>query len=758
MRFAQGQYVHMVGICGVGMAGLARLLHARGCVVSGCDVELNTSADDLREIGVAVVQGHGSAHIEDLPTNAVVVVTPAVPADEDEILGARRRGLKIISRGQVLAALTSARDSVAVCGTHGKTTTSCFTARLFQELGADPDWCIGGCTVTLGKVAEAGHNDLLIVEADESDGTLRCYSPVTIVLLNVDIDHLEHFAGEAELIECYSMAVRQTRDAVCVNRDDQRAWRIAQDYGGGILSFGFHAEARLRAIDIDVSGNHSGFKVIYEDCECAQIRIGVGGRHNITNALGAAAAALSRGFDLHAICAALPRACSELPARRFESIGSVNGVRYVADYAHHPAEIRAATGMALDCSALRVVAVFQPHRYTRTRALGADFPEAFAGVDEVVLLPVYPASEQPLRGGCACNLYAAFRERLPQLPLTYTSGLEECAGYLRRSCRSGDLVMLIGAGDVINLKQLIFTDAAPVDGEFCQALAQLAGESFSQAAQLTEFSVFPTRGTGNAVYVRSMPALQRVVNLCRKFKVKCRPAGLGFNTLISDCGYDGLFVRLAGDEFESVVISGNRVRAGGGVNSARLLDALQRAELTGLEFMEGIPGTLGGWLAMNAGAHGSELGDHVKELEIVTFDGRLKYLGADECGFEYRNCRALENAFAVGCTFDLRRTERSEVAGARRQIRNRRIPLRGLRTAGSVFKNPPGDHAGRLLENSGCKSLRVGGAFVADFHANIVALDDTGTASDVMALVQIMRERVRFDAEVELQCEIKGVW
>jgi UDP-N-acetylmuramate--alanine ligase len=748
----------MVGICGVGMAGLARLLHAHGCVVSGCDVELNTLADDLRESGVAVAQGHALEHIDYLPDDAVIVVTPAVPADEDELLGARRRGLEIFSRGQVLAALTSVRDSVAICGTHGKTTTSCFTARLFQELGANPDWCIGGCTVTLGTVAGADHNDLLIAEADESDGTLRCYSPVTTVLLNVDIDHLEHFTGESELIACYSMAVRQTRDVVCVNRDDQRAWRIAQDYDGGTLSFGFHAEARLRAIEIDVSGNLSGFKVIYDGCESAPIRIGVGGRHNITNALGAVAAALSRGFDLHAICAALPQACNELPIRRFESIGALDGVRYVADYAHHPTEIRVATGMALDCAALRVVTVFQPHRYTRTRALGADFPEAFAGVDEVVLLPVYAASEQPLRGGCACNLYAAFREHLPQLLLTYTSGLEECAGYLRRSCRSGDLVMLIGAGDVIKLKQMIFTDAASIDGEFYQTLAQLAGESFSQVAQLTGFSVFPTRGTGNAVYVHSTTTLQRVVELCRKFKVKCRPAGLGFNTLISDCGYDGLLVRLAGDEFESVVINGTRVRAGGGVSAARLLDALQGAGLTGLEFMEGIPGTLGGWLAMNAGAHGNQLGDHVKELEMVTFDGRAVSRGADECGFEYRNCRALENAFAVGCTLELQKTDQSEVASARREIRNRRIPLQGLRTAGSVFKNPPGDYAGRLLENSGCKALRVGGAFVTDFHANIVAVDDTGTASDVMALVQIMRERVRFDAKVELQCEIKGVW
>ncbi len=755
MDFNADQSVHMLGICGVGMAGVARLLAARGIAVSGCDARPGALAAELSACGVAVCAGHTPAHIDALPGSAVIIVTPAVAPDEPELIAARARGLQIVSRGEALASLICGFHSIAVCGTHGKTTTSCFTARLLQELGASPGWCIGGHTLGMGRVASPGDSDILVVEADESDGTLRHYHPAVTVLVNIDIDHLEHFEGEDDLIDCFGAVLRQTRDTLCVCRDDPRAWHAAVRYGRAPLSFGFHEEARLRADRVQVGATACRFTLVLDGRDCGCVDIGVGGRHNILNALGAASAALALGFPVAELCRALPAACAELPGRRFEEIGRRGGVRYVADYAHHPAEIQAAVAMALACGG-SVTAVFQPHRYTRTLALGSQFPAAFSGTNEVVLLPVYAASEQPVPGGDICDLYASFRQSMPAGRLTLAGDLAECSRYLRGSGAAGDLVLIAGAGDVIELREMLFSDAAEGREGVADALRESLGEAFTADAALERFTVFPTRGRGMAALVDSCDALLRIAALCRDFNVGWRPSGAGFNSWFGDCGYDGVLVRLDGGEFSRIVLEGDTVLAGCGVAGGRLLDFLQEHALAGLEFMEGIPGTLGGWLAMNAGAHGGSIADCVESLDLVDFRGERHALPAAECGFGYRRCGVLDTACAVFCRLRLQ-TGGAEIAERRARFRDSRTPLKGLRTAGSVFRNPPGDYAGRLLDQAGCRGLRIGGACVTDFHANIVAAESGCTASDIRALTQMMRNRVQFHSGVRLEYEIKGL-
>ena len=757
MEFSEGQCVHMIGVCGVGMAGLARLLVSRGMIVSGCDAYLNELSAGLKQAGVCVCRGHSPSHIDGLPENAVVVVTPAVAAGEPEILAARERGLRVVRRGEVLASLVSDLCGIAVCGTHGKTTTACFTARLLQELGASPGWCIGGYTRGLGGVACPAPGELLVVEADESDGTLRHYRPAITVLANIDIDHLEHFKGEDDLVDCFREALTRTRGKVCVCRDDPRAWSVACGCGSALIGFGFHPDASLRAENVEIRAGGCGFDLVFDGSDYGRIEIGVGGRHNIINALGAAAAAIAYGFDLDDIVRALPAACRELPARRFEEIGSLNGARCVADYAHHPSELRAAVQMALDCRPERVVAVFQPHRYTRTLAMGKLFPASFEGVDELLLLPVYAASEEPLEGGDICDLYAQFRDLSPDLRVTLCRDLRECARYLKNAVAPGDLVLIAGAGDVISLREHLFIDAGE-RLEFPEAeLARQPGVRLERNRVLSGLSVFPTRGRGAVASVSSVEALQGLVAFCRAHAVKYRPAGSGFNSWYSDCGCDRLLIRLTGDAFGEVVFDGASVRAGCGMGGPRLLDLLQEKGLSGLEFMEGIPGSLGGWLAMNAGAHGGSIADCVESVEIVDGEGIRVELTAAECGFGYRQCEALRSAVAVSCRLRLVPASSERIAGVREAFRGKRIPLQGLRTAGSVFRNPQGEFAGKLLELAGCKGLRAGGAFVVGFHANIVAVDEGATASDVLALVQMMRRRVSRRFGVELECEIDFV-
>ena len=422
---------HFLGIGGVGMAGVAFLLKAQGRSVSGCDLYSTPRTRWLEECGIPVAVGHSAAHIT--PAIHELIVTPAVPPDNPEIAAARAADLTVRSRGEVLASLVNAADGIAVCGTHGKTTTATFITRLLQNLGASPSWCIGGETGAM-PVAGVGTGPL-VVEADESDGTLALYRPRTLVLNAVDFDHLEHFNSKDDYFNCYRAAIRQTSGTVIVCADHPQALALAE---GNAVTFGFAPEAQVNAAD-------------WPD-------IPVLGRHNVANALAAIAVALSRGFTREQISAALPDAVAALPDRRFELVAESNGVRVYTDYAHHPAELKCAIDMARALHPARLRVMFQPHRYSRTKALRDEFPPAFAAADEVVLAPVYAAFEEPIPGGDITDLYAAFGGQTPhdgtggQSPcVIWARSLDEGWQHLLRTARPGDILMLLGAGDIINL-------------------------------------------------------------------------------------------------------------------------------------------------------------------------------------------------------------------------------------------------------------------------------------------------------------------
>ena len=454
------QSIHFLGIGGVGMAGLAFLLRKRGEDISGCDKYASPRTDWLVRNNISVEIGHSPSHLEAV---GELVVTPAVPPDNPELAAARAAGITIRSRGEVLASLVNETDGIAVCGTHGKTTTATFTTRLLQNLGTHPSWCIGGETGSV-PVAGVGTGPIvsgtgpmvsgtgpLVVEADESDGTLTLYHPHTLVLNAVDFDHLEHFRSKEDYFDCYRAVIRQTSDVIIVCADHPQALalvegvcpheaagrRFPQDCppeAAGrrfpqIVTFGFSPKAQVNAAD-------------WPD-------IPVLGRHNVANALAAIAVALSRGFTREQIAAALPDAISALPDRRFELVAEVDGVRVYTDYAHHPAELKCAIDMARALHPARLRVLFQPHRYSRTKALRDEFPPAFAAADEVVLAPVYAAFEKPIPGGDITDLYAAFGGQTPHVILAHS--LDEGWQHLLRTVRPGDILMLLGAGDIISL-------------------------------------------------------------------------------------------------------------------------------------------------------------------------------------------------------------------------------------------------------------------------------------------------------------------
>ena len=434
-----GSRVHLMGAGGIGMAGLARLLAARGMRVTGCDAGAPRTLAWLRSCGIPVQTGHDPAHLAEADW---AIYSPAVPPGHPERAAAGRRGIALFRRGQVLPVLAEGWRTVAVGGTHGKTTTASMIAHVLRVCGAEPSWCIGGELPPDGAPAGIGRSSRLVIEADESDGTLAHYAPELAVITNIEFDHMEHFSAREEMVACFGAFAGQSK-AVVYGADDPEAARLGRGAGG--RSYGFSGGADYRAEDVVADAAGTRFTVRAPDGPTVRVRLGVPGRHNVQNALAALAASDGCGVDRAAAAAALESFM--LPRRRFEVVAEARGIRVVGDYAHHPSEIRALIDAARQAGAVRLRAVFQPHRYTRTRALGAEFPAAFDGVDDVILLPVYAASEEPLAGGTAEDLLAHFRRQgRPSVELA--EGLEDAAERVASRWGAGDWILVVGAGDV----------------------------------------------------------------------------------------------------------------------------------------------------------------------------------------------------------------------------------------------------------------------------------------------------------------------
>ena len=648
--------IHFTGVGGVGMAGLAVLMKERGHEVSGCDVRGSARTRWLEEKGIEVFIGHDPAHVADVDE---VVLTPAVPPDEPERRAAEGAGSAPVVRfrGEVLADLVNEMDSVAVCGTHGKTTTSTWIAKLLIELGEDVVWCIGGET---GDFPVAGHRGetnrcapVLVVEADESDGTLALYHAKTLVVNKLEYDHPDHFKTPPDYFACFETARRQAADVV-------------------------ESEALPPADPV--------FAPLLDPLPA----------HNRKNARAAIEVALRRGHAPASVAAVLPEILATLPDRRFQRIWPAEQARaegeggtspldlpqVYTDYAHHPTEMACAVSMARRICKGTLRVLFQPHRPSRTKALLNDFPAAFAGADELVLCPTYMAFEPPVEGGDIADLYKACREAAASsssfaVPRPFLAqSCEEAWEHACNSMQPGDLTLLLGAGDIIRLVPKVREDLAS-----CQRKSR-------------------------RIWI-----------------------GAGTNTWKSDLRLSVEYVKTAGPA---------------GRPGAELV-----RDYPGLcPWMAGIPGTVGGWIKMNAGAFGHSFSE---VLEAVCVDGVWK--SAADCGFAYRHSdisgevrdyrlKEVPVAVAEGETADAYLARRAKFPAG---------------TYGSFFKNPPGAFAGRLLEEAGAKGLRVGGAYVWSGHANVIVRGEGATGSDVLALARLMRNRVFFRFGISLEPEVSGV-
>jgi UDP-N-acetylmuramate--alanine ligase len=442
------QPVHFIGIGGVGMSGIARILVSRGVRVSGSDAKESRNLVALRALGADVQVGHHPAH---LARAASVVVSTAVRADNPELLEARRLGLPVVPRAAALAAVMAGRRGVAVSGTAGKTTTTSMLTVALQHCGLDPSFAIGGDLNEPGSNAHAGFGELFVAEADESDRSFLLLSPFAAVVTNVAADHLDHYRSVEEIEGAFNEFVTRVDPGgfVVYGADDPGAVRVAaaaRAAGRRTVSYGFARDATARLDGLVLAGERSRFDLVLTGRRLGPVSLIVPGRHNASNA----AAALTAGLELGCPFGQLAAGLAEFTGarRRFEAKGAVGGIRVVDDYAHHPMKLHAVLTAARGVvpPGGRLVAIFQPQRYTRTAAFGEGMAQALALADLVVVMEVYAAGEDPIPGVTGAAVAAAVP--LPPERVIYEPSWSAVPGLVATLARPGDLVMTLGAGDV----------------------------------------------------------------------------------------------------------------------------------------------------------------------------------------------------------------------------------------------------------------------------------------------------------------------
>ena len=452
--------VHFVGIGGAGMSGIAEVLCTLGYQVSGSDNAENAVTRRLASLGVTVCRGHAAANV--LGTDCVVV-SSAIKRDNPEWMEARAQRIPVVPRAEMLAELMRFRRGIAIAGTHGKTTTTSLTASVLGEGGLDPTFVIGGQLLAAGANARLGSGDWLAAEADESDGSFLRLNPQIAVVTNIDADHLENYGGDFARVQAafseflhrlpfYGLAV------LCI--DDPEVAALAVDMPRHVISYGFAAHADVRAEEVEQSGGTMRFTLCLPDGTRTPTTLALPGRHNVQNALAAATIGWQLGVAPEAIARALEKFAGI--GRRFNLLGEITTahgakVQLVDDYGHHPKELEAVFEAARGgWSERRLVVAFQPHRYSRTRDLFDDFAAVLSSVDALVLTEVYPAGEAPIAGADAKSLARSIRAR-GRIDPVVVNGAADLAGVLSDVLHDGDLLLMMGAGDIGAAAQQIST-------------------------------------------------------------------------------------------------------------------------------------------------------------------------------------------------------------------------------------------------------------------------------------------------------------
>ena len=741
--------VHLIGVAGSGMSGLALLLMGMGHRVSGSDRVTTAETERMQREGLMFSSPHTAEAVKDAD---LVVYSSAIRPENPSYAAANAVGIPLLRRAECLAAILHTRKGVLVSGTHGKTTTSSMTAHVLREAGLQPSHYVGAEIPILGSNAKWSQDgEYMVAEGDESDGTLAIYRPEHAVILNIEAEHLDFYRDLDHIREVFTKMADQTRGSLVYCAEDHVARELCGKRANTI-SYGW-ADADFTASDVRDLRGSSAFTVTKRGKVIGDIELGIPGRHNVLNALAAIALADACGAEFSLVARAL--AAFAGAKRRFETRYLSANFRIVDDYGHHPSELAATLQTARSLNPKRLVVLFQPHRYTRTQALADDFGKVLQAADLVFISDVYAASEPPILGVSGQTIVDAMA-RHGKVTAKFLPRLDKAHYVVGNALQSGDLLITLGAGNVHEAGTRIARDLKTL--EEIKALAPSGGIDGKLYEPMGRHTTLLVGGPAQFwLEPHDLESMAAMVAYCRERGIPVRVVGRGSNLLVRDGGIRGAVIHPSGGAFSEVSVGANgEITAGAGVRLKKLASVAAAAGIGGFEWMEGIPGNVGGALRMNAGAMGIETFDQVRRVTFLDEDGTIRTRERDEVIAHYRNVPELRRNFALQAVFFGEPDTSENIQSRWDESRGKRKSSQPvMASAGCTFKNPQEMPAGKLIDTLGLKGSHRGKAAVSDVHGNFIVNQGGATACDLLQLIDSIRSTARNERGIELETEVK---
>ncbi len=746
---AASRRVHLIGVAGSGMSGIAALLLALGNQVSGSDRVDTVEVERLRKKGLRFLSPQQASDVHDAE---IVIYSSAIKAGNPAFDEARRLGLPMFRRADALAAIMAAKKGIVVCGMHGKTTTSAMAAHVLRACGLKPSHYVGAEIPILGTNARwDSEGDYFVAEGDESDGTLINYHPAHAIVLNIEPEHLDFYKDLAAIDAVYARLIGQTAGKVCYCGDDAGAVRVCAAHPGAV-SYGHDPTCHYRLDGLETQNFRSTFRVLRGGEVLGSVALNIPGAHNAVNALAVVALACELGVPFEKASAALENFRGA--RRRFEIRYESPAHLVVDDYGHHPTEIAATLATARTGPWRRIIVMFQPHRFSRTAALKDEFGRALRTADHVFISDIYPASEAPIPGISGLTIVeAALAHGHPSARhIPDVAHLHRAAAAV---LEEGDLILSLGAGNIHEAATRLIADLS-----FREKLLETMGPGVIRLHE--PLSKHTTMRVGGPAQFWAEPETEEgfaeLVRHCFDEEIPLMVMGRGSNLLVKDGGIPGVVVHLARGEFLRHEVDGLEISAGVGVKFKQLSALARNAGIGGFEWMEGIPGNLGGGLRMNAGAMGVQTFDQVVRVRFCDQDGNIFTRTPEEFEVHYRSVPMLRENFALSAVLRGGPSPREEIDRLLGQSMAKRRETQPIAaSAGCIFKNPGPLPAGRLIEELGFKNFAVGRARVSDVHANFIVNDGGATAHDVLTLIQEIQAAAERERGIRLETEVQIV-
>jgi len=744
------KYFHLIGIGGMGMAPLAIFLKQAGCRVTGEDDNFHPRVHQM-------LLGNGIEinNKPDLKSSDGIIYSNAIGLTHPGLKSALAEEIPTMLRGEFLAILSKRFKTIAVAGSHGKTTTCGLLIYALTQAGISFNYILGG--LFSGDRLLPAHSDKespwLVIEVDESDGSIESFAPAVCLLVNVDWDHPDYYQTKTKCGDTFRKLIERTSEHVLLNRSCELS--RALDLAGteaSIHTFGEGGEAQLtrfanRCMEVGGSLPSFAFKVPFDE------------PFNVQNALAALSVVhLLKGKLNDSLFAAFPGLW-----RRQEVLFEKDGFSVVEDYGHHPTEIRKLFE-ALKLTEGPITVVFQPHRYSRTLQFKSEFAEVLSQADRLLVMEVYGAGEEVIRGGTGTDLFNIYTEKTTDRESYFCENQKAVLEKLAELKQTAGVLLFLGAGNIQDVaadyvSKLRNNDAASNDEFLSELNGRLGADSLVKPNE--PLANKTTLRVGGSADYYAEPAsetdLQVLLRVAAKHGLKIHFLGRGSNLVVPDSGVRGLVIRLSKPFFQKIeVMADGRVRAGAGVRLKELCAFMRKLGVAGFEFLEGIPGNVGGALRMNAGAMGGWVSEVISEVVLMNYRGDISNISEEDLHFGYRHCMELSDA--IGLAIVCKTGDASTIQTIQHTMdayqSSRKESQPRLPSAGCSFKNPEGSAAGRLIDQSGLKGFSVGGAEVSDVHANFIVNRGTATASDVMTLINELRKKVYQKTGYELEPEV----